>query len=119
MTIMSNGDKEGIVERPGQSAGIQDTFLNAARKDRLSVTIYLVSGVKLSGRIRSFDKYALVLESGNQEQLIYKHAISTVVMQKMHLAHAASVAPSVAPNVAPNVAPSVAPSVARTEAQEA
>jgi len=68
-------------------AGIQDTFLNAARKDRLSVTIYLVSGVKLSGRIRSFDKYALILESGNQEQLIYKHAISTVVVQKMHLAH--------------------------------
>src|SRR5258708_4646366 len=67
-------------------AGIQDTFLNAARKDRMSVTIYLVSGVKLSGRIRSFDKYALVLESGNQEQLIYKHAISTVVIQKMHLA---------------------------------
>ena len=52
--------------------GIQETFLNAARKDRLNVTIYLVSGVKLSGRIRSFDKYALVLESGNQEQLIYK-----------------------------------------------
>jgi host factor-I protein len=83
---MDNADKQaqGI-------AGIQDTFLNAARKDRLSVTIYLVSGVKLSGRIRSFDKYALVLESGNQEQLIYKHAISTVVVQKMHLAHTASV----------------------------
>ena len=89
---MGNGDKESV-ERPGQSAGIQDTFLNAARKDRLNVTIYLVSGVKLSGRIRSFDKYALVLESGNQEQLIYKHAISTVVMQKMHLAHAAGTAP--------------------------
>ena len=64
---------------------------NAARKDRLSVTIYLVSGVKLSGRIRSFDKYALVLESGNQEQLIYKHAISTVVVQKMHLAASSAV----------------------------
>lgn len=74
-------------EKPG--ASIQDTFLNAARKDRSFVTIYLVSGVKLTGRIRSFDKYALVLESGNQEQLIYKHAISTVVNQRMHLAHAA------------------------------
>ncbi len=70
-------------------ASIQDTFLNAARKDRSFVTIYLVSGVKLTGRIRSFDKYALVLESGNQEQLIYKHAISTVVNQRMQLAHAA------------------------------
>ena len=80
------GAGEGI-EKPAQS--IQDTFLNAARKDRSFVTIYLVSGVKLTGRIRSFDKYALVLESGNQEQLIYKHAISTVVNQRMHLAHAA------------------------------
>ena len=70
--------------------GIQDTFLNAARKDKLSVTIYLVSGVKLVGRIKSFDKYALVLESGSQEQLIYKHAISTVVLQKMHLTQAAA-----------------------------
>lgn len=75
---------EGKPEGPG----IQDTFLNAARKDRISVTIYLMSGVKLTGKIRSFDKYALVLESGNQEQLIYKHAISTVVLQKMHTTHA-------------------------------
>jgi host factor-I protein len=82
-------------ERQAQGiAGIQDTFLNAARKDRLSVTIYLVSGVKLSGRIRSFDKYALVLESGNQEQLIYKHAISTVVVQKMHLASSTPASPA-------------------------
>ena len=80
------GSEEGA-ERPGQS--IQDTFLNAARKERSFVTIYLVSGVKLTGRIRSFDKYALVLEAGNQEQLIYKHAISTVVLQRMQLAHAA------------------------------
>jgi host factor-I protein len=85
----------GEVEKPGQS--IQDTFLNAARKDRTFVTIYLVSGVKLSGRIRSFDKYALVLESGAQEQLIYKHAISTVVTQRMHLAHAAQASGPAAP----------------------
>ncbi len=92
MGVMDNAEKQaqGI-------AGIQDTFLNAARKDRLSVTIYLVSGVKLSGRIRSFDKYALILESGNQEQLIYKHAISTVVVQKMHLAHAAGEKPAEPP----------------------
>ncbi len=73
---------------------IQDSFLNAARKERSYVAIYLVSGVKLAGKIKSFDKYALVLESGNQEQLIYKHAISTVVTQKMHLAQAASSGPA-------------------------
>jgi len=61
---------------------IQDSFLNAARKDRGMITIYLVSGVKLTGRIRSFDKYSLVLESNSTEQLIFKHAISTVVMMR-------------------------------------
>ena len=79
------------------SQGIQDSFLNAARKERLNVTIYLVSGVKLTGRIKSFDKYALVLESGSQEQLIYKHAISTVVTAKMHPAQAPTAARSASP----------------------
>ncbi len=68
------------MDKPAQN--IQDTFLNTARKDRGVITIYLLSGVKLSGRIKSFDKYALVLETSNQEQLIFKHAISTVVVLK-------------------------------------
>lgn len=61
---------------------IQDTFLNTVRKDKSPITIYLVSGVKLTGRIRSFDKYSVLLENNNQEQLIFKHAISTVVSGK-------------------------------------
>jgi len=61
---------------------IQDAFLNTARKDKVSITLYLLSGVKLTGRIRSFDKYSVVLENNNQEQLIFKHAISTVVMAR-------------------------------------
>ncbi|MBZ5548071.1 MAG: RNA chaperone Hfq [Acidobacteriia bacterium] len=65
--------------KPAQQ-NIQDSFLNTARKERHNITIYLVSGVKLTGRIRSFDKYSVVLETSNQEQLIFKHAISTVVM---------------------------------------
>jgi host factor-I protein len=68
------------MEKPAQN--IQDSFLNNARKDKIVLTIYLMSGVKLSGRIKSFDKYSLVLETSNQEQLIFKHAISTVVTQK-------------------------------------
>jgi host factor-I protein len=64
---------------------IQEAFLNTARKDKIFLTIYLMSGVKLSGRIKSFDKYSVILESNNQEQLIFKHAISTVVVSKpMH-----------------------------------
>jgi host factor-I protein len=73
--------------KPAQN--IQDSFLNTARKERLSITIYLLSGVKLTGRIRSFDKYSVVLEANGQEQLIFKHAISTVVMGRTgsHGAH--------------------------------
>ncbi|HWZ12943.1 MAG TPA: RNA chaperone Hfq [Acidobacteriaceae bacterium] len=63
--------------KPAQN--IQDTFLNTVRKDKTLITIYLVSGVKLTGKIRSFDKYSVLLENSNQEQLIFKHAISTVV----------------------------------------
>jgi len=63
--------------KPAQN--IQDTFLNTVRKDKTPITIYLVSGVKLTGKIRSFDKYSVLLENNSQEQLIFKHAISTVV----------------------------------------
>jgi host factor-I protein len=71
--------------KPAQN--IQDTFLNTVRKDKSPITIYLVSGVKLTGKIRSFDKYSVLLENNSQEQLIFKHAISTVVSGRagMHL----------------------------------
>ena len=72
------------METKPATQNIQDTFLNTARKERSSITIYLMSGVKLTGRIRSFDKYSVVLETNNQEQLIFKHAISTVAIGKAH-----------------------------------
>jgi len=72
---------------------IQEAFLNNARKDKTFLTIYLMSGVKLSGRIKSFDKYSLVLETNNQEQLIFKHAVSTVVTQKTSHSYMSSPAP--------------------------
>jgi len=78
------------MEKPAQN--IQDSFLNNARKDKIILTIYLMSGVKLSGRIKSFDKYSLVLETNNQEQLIFKHAISTVVTQKTTHSYASGAA---------------------------
>lgn len=68
------------MEKPAQN--IQDAFLNNARKERTQVAIYLTSGVRLSGRIKSFDKYSLILEVDSQEQLIFKHAISSVVTTK-------------------------------------
>ena len=87
---MQTQEKDRQMEnKPAQN--IQDSFLNTARKDKSQITIYLLSGVKLTGRIRSFDKYSVVLETNNQEQLIFKHAISTVVMGRVastHVTHA-------------------------------
>ncbi len=57
---------------------IQDAFLNTVRREKTTVTIYLINGAKLTGRIRSFDKFSLLLEAGPQEQLVFKHAISTI-----------------------------------------
>lgn len=57
---------------------IQDGFLNLARREKTTVTVYLVNGAKLLGRIKSFDKFSLIMETGAQEQLIFKHAISTI-----------------------------------------
>jgi host factor-I protein len=98
------------MEKPAQN--IQDSFLNNARKDKVALTIYLMSGVKLSGRIKSFDKYSLVLETNNQEQLIFKHAISTVVTQRPShpygsapLGAATGVAAGAAPGLAPHSEP--------------
>jgi host factor-I protein len=75
-----SSEKRDHPEKPAQN--IQDGFLNSARKERALVTIYLVSGVKLTGRIRSFDKFSVILENNHQEQLIFKHAISTVVLPR-------------------------------------
>ncbi|MFB3812938.1 MAG: RNA chaperone Hfq [Terriglobales bacterium] len=85
--------------KPAQN--IQDSFLNTARKEKALITLYLLSGVKLTGRIRSFDKYSVVLETNNQEQLIFKHAISTVVMQKPHVERAVEARPQPVGEVKP------------------
>ena len=66
-------------DRPeNKSENIQDIFLNNARRDRVLVTIHLMTGDKLTGTIRSFDKFSLMLESNRQEQLIFKHAVASI-----------------------------------------
>jgi len=67
------------VDTKSTPQNIQDAFLNTVRREKDTVTIYLMNGAKLSGRIRSFDKFSVLLESGAQEQLIFKHAISTIL----------------------------------------
>jgi host factor-I protein len=58
---------------------LQDTFLNAVRKSKSAVTIFLVNGVKLQGNITWFDNFCVLLRRDGQAQLVYKHAISTVM----------------------------------------
>ena len=57
---------------------LQDPFLNALRKERVPVSVFLVNGIKLQGQIESFDQFVVLLKN-NVSQMIYKHAISTVV----------------------------------------
>lgn len=61
---------------------LQDPFLNVLRKERIPVSIYLVSGIKLQGQIESFDQFVILLRNA-VSQMVYKHAISTVVPARM------------------------------------
>ena len=61
---------------------LQDPFLNILRKERIPVSIYLVSGIKLQGQIESFDQFVILLRNA-VSQMVYKHAISTVVPARM------------------------------------
>nr|WP_137678398.1 RNA chaperone Hfq [Parerythrobacter lutipelagi] len=66
-------------KEPQKSGNLQDAFLNALRKDKAPVTMFLVKGVKLQGIITWFDNFAILLRRDGQSQLVYKHAISTIM----------------------------------------
>ena len=61
-----------------KAQSLQDPFLNALRRDRVPVSVYLVNGIKLQGTVESFDQFVVLLRN-NVSQMVYKHAISTVV----------------------------------------
>jgi host factor-I protein len=62
---------------------LQDVFLNQVRKEHISVTIYLTNGFQLRGLVKGFDNFTVVLDSEGKQQLVYKHAISTISPLKM------------------------------------
>ncbi len=64
------------------SQNIQDAYLNMARRERLSLTINLLQGTALTGRIKSFDKFSLIVDSNGTDVLIFKHAISTILNER-------------------------------------
>ena len=61
------------------TVNLQDNFLNAARKDDLMLTIFLVNGYQIKGTVRSFDNFTILLNVDNKQQLVYKHAVSTII----------------------------------------
>lgn len=61
---------------------LQDVFLNQVRKEHVPITIYLVNGYQLKGYVKGFDNYTIVMEMEGKQQLVYKHAVSTISPQK-------------------------------------
>lgn len=61
---------------------LQDVFLNQVRKEHITITIYLVNGFQLKGNVRGFDNYTIVLDNDGKQQLVYKHAVSTIIPVK-------------------------------------
>jgi host factor-I protein len=64
------------------SQNIQDAFLNTARREKFSIIIHLLHGATLTGRIKSFDKFSVLLDVSGQDFLIFKHAISTISVER-------------------------------------
>ena len=62
---------------------LQDVFLNQVRKEHIAVTIYLTNGFQLKGMVKGFDNFTVVLDTEGKQQLIYKHAISTICPMKL------------------------------------
>lgn len=61
---------------------IQDAFLNTARREKFTIVIHLLHGSTLSGRIKSFDKFSVLMDVGGQDFLIFKHAVSTISVER-------------------------------------
>ena len=66
----------------GNNVNLQDNFLNKARKSKTLITIFLVSGYQIKGHVKGFDNFTIIMDSDSKQQLIYKHAISTIIPSK-------------------------------------
>ncbi len=65
-----------------KNISLQDVFLNQARKEKIAVTIYLTNGFQFRGIVRGFDSFTVILDCENKQNLVYKHAISTIIPSK-------------------------------------
>lgn len=71
--------KEKESNNEQQNMNLQDVFLNQARKDHIGVTIFLTNGFQFKGIVKGFDSYIVILECDGKQNLVYKHAISTII----------------------------------------
>ena len=74
--------KNGGIIKMKSNMNLQDIFLNQVRKENISITVFLMNGFQLRGNVKGFDNYTLVLDSDGKQQMIYKHAISTIIPAK-------------------------------------
>ena len=65
-----------------KAINLQDVFLNQIRKDKIVVVVYLTNGFQIKGMVRGFDNFIVILEADGKQQMIYKHAISTIIPNK-------------------------------------
>lgn len=65
-----------------KNINLQDIFLNQTRKEHIAVTIYLTNGFQFKGMVKGFDSFTVILDSEGKQQLVYKHAISTIIPAK-------------------------------------
>lgn len=62
-----------------QNINLQDLFLNKVRKENIAITIFLINGYQIKGYVKGFDNYTIIMDSDGKQQLIYKHAVSTII----------------------------------------
>jgi host factor-I protein len=79
LTARPQPERDPAPEKDGRPANLQDAFLNLLRKNKTPVTMFLVKGVKLQGIVTWFDNFSILLRRDGQSQLVYKHAISTIM----------------------------------------
>lgn len=65
-----------------KSVNLQDVFLNHVRKEQIAITVFLISGYQIKGFVKGFDSYTVVIDSEGKQQMVYKHAISTIIPTK-------------------------------------
>ncbi len=76
MKISAAEERNIIMTR---SINLQDIFLNQARKEKIPITVFLMNGFQFKGMVRGFDEYTVIIDSDGKQELIYKHAISTII----------------------------------------